>query len=317
LNRLIAAMVCVAALMNPMVHGATLYGLTGTNLVRFESTSPSVVTIIGPHGLPVEPDPSWGVNYLAYHPGEGVFFGVYFGMPVSGVSNQWLFTINPATGGGVLGASLGNTGANQNYFESIEYVNALSSLVISRGLGTFSDSLFTITPGGVTAFLSSNARDNDYTTYDPDRNLFYTIDPNGLGVLETTIPATGTTATLGGLQGILIGDLAYDTHDDALYGYSYNSNHLYRITTTNGLAPIAVSDLGPIGGDQLRGLAVIPSLCIGDVNGDGRTNVADFNILASNFATGPGKTRAQGDLTGDGFVNVADFNILAGDFQCP
>jgi len=56
--------------------------------------------------------------------------------------------------------------------------------------------------------------------------------------------------------------------------------------------------------------------CDGDVNGDGLTNVADFNILAGNFgaAVPPG---TGGDLTGNGFVNVADFNILAGDFGCP
>jgi len=60
---------------------------------------------------------------------------------------------------------------------------------------------------------------------------------------------------------------------------------------------------------------IVPS-CTGDVNGDGNTNVSDFNILASNYGGGPGLTRAQGDLTGDGFVNVADFNILAGDFGC-
>jgi len=58
-----------------------------------------------------------------------------------------------------------------------------------------------------------------------------------------------------------------------------------------------------------------PTECDGDVNGDGDTNVADFNIVASHF----GQTVApntNGDLTGDGLVNVADFNILAGDFGC-
>ncbi len=61
---------------------------------------------------------------------------------------------------------------------------------------------------------------------------------------------------------------------------------------------------------------VAPVVCIGDITGDGSTNSADFNVLASNFGAGPGATLAQGDLTGDGFVNSADFNILAGDFGC-
>ncbi len=56
--------------------------------------------------------------------------------------------------------------------------------------------------------------------------------------------------------------------------------------------------------------------CAGDVTGDGLTNSADFNVIATNFGTGPGQSRAAGDLSGDGFVNSADFNILAGDFGC-
>jgi len=58
-----------------------------------------------------------------------------------------------------------------------------------------------------------------------------------------------------------------------------------------------------------------PPACTGDVNGDGDTNVSDFNILASHFGQ-PVAPNTNGDLTGDGVVNVADFNILAGDFGC-
>jgi len=67
--------------------------------------------------------------------------------------------------------------------------------------------------------------------------------------------------------------------------------------------------------DYLESLIAPPPACTGDVNGDGRTNVADFNILASHFAT-PVPPHTNGDLTGDGFVNVADFNLLATDFGC-
>jgi hypothetical protein len=51
----------------------------------------------------------------------------------------------------------------------------------------------------------------------------------------------------------------------------------------------------------------------GDANRDARVNLADFNILASNFGQSP-RTFAQGDFTYDGQVNLADFNILAGRF---
>jgi len=82
--------------------------------------------------------------------------------------------------------------------------------------------------------------------------------------------------------------------------------------------PIRIQLYGPSQAnfDNVRLEDSVPVACPGDVNGDGKTNTADFNILATNFATGSGKTRAQGDLSGDGFVNTADFNILAGDFGC-
>jgi len=56
--------------------------------------------------------------------------------------------------------------------------------------------------------------------------------------------------------------------------------------------------------------------CPGDTNGDGRTDVFDFNAVTGSFGSGPGATRADGDVTGDGFVNVFDFNTITGDFGC-
>ncbi len=69
------------------------------------------------------------------------------------------------------------------------------------------------------------------------------------------------------------------------------------------------------GEPQWFSFTVAPPACIGDITGDGITNSADFNVMASNFGltvfpfTG-------GDLTGDGLVNSADFNVLATDFGC-
>ncbi|MEO1128244.1 MAG: dockerin type I domain-containing protein [Planctomycetota bacterium] len=61
--------------------------------------------------------------------------------------------------------------------------------------------------------------------------------------------------------------------------------------------------------------------CPGDVNGDNRTDLTDFSLLAQNFGAtglphGSGESRTLGDLNDDGSVNLSDFTILAQDFGC-
>jgi hypothetical protein len=51
----------------------------------------------------------------------------------------------------------------------------------------------------------------------------------------------------------------------------------------------------------------------GDANRDGKVNLADFNILASNFGRDNTDFR-RGDFTYDGTTDIEDFNILAGRF---
>jgi hypothetical protein len=51
----------------------------------------------------------------------------------------------------------------------------------------------------------------------------------------------------------------------------------------------------------------------GDANHDRIVNLADFNVLASNFGQSP-RTFAQGDFNYDGTVNLGDFNVLASRF---
>ena len=61
-----------------------------------------------------------------------------------------------------------------------------------------------------------------------------------------------------------------------------------------------------------------PCACAADVNGDLRTTVEDFLVLAAHFDMGGPDcmTRADGDLNCDGAVTIADFLILAGEFGC-
>jgi len=76
--------------------------------------------------------------------------------------------------------------------------------------------------------------------------------------------------------------------------------------------PVAVI---PDDGGQWFSFTVVPPPCPGDITGDGSTNVADFNVLASHFGQMVPPFQ-DGDLNGDGFVTVADFNILASNFGC-
>jgi hypothetical protein len=56
-------------------------------------------------------------------------------------------------------------------------------------------------------------------------------------------------------------------------------------------------------------------VCPGDLNGDGRTDLADLGILLADFGcTPPGP--CVGDLNGDGNTDLADLGILLSDFGC-
>jgi hypothetical protein len=58
-----------------------------------------------------------------------------------------------------------------------------------------------------------------------------------------------------------------------------------------------------------------PSACPGDLNGDGRTDLADLGILLADFGCAP-PGPCVGDLNGDGFTDLADLGILLADFGC-
>ncbi len=291
--------------------GATLYALTPSHLVRFDSASPGTVVVIGAHGLP--PAGNFGVNYLAYHRTEGRFFGFHYTQQAAGNSDVNLFAVDPATGTGQFVANMGSTAPDANYPESLEYVEAQRSLVMSRGPGTFSPQFFTLTPAGVAEAICSNGLDNDYTAYDSRRAILYTTDPNGAGQFTAaSLDGCGTTP-LGSLQGLQLGELAYDRTDDAFYAALPANGRLYRVTTTDGGAPITITDLGVIGAGPVRGLSTIPPPCVGDLTGDAQVNTSDLIRFLGRFGQGPG----IGDFNGDGAVDTADLITLLGRFGTP
>jgi hypothetical protein len=83
---------------------------------------------------------------------------------------------------------------------------------------------------------------------------------------------------------------------------------------------IGYSTAGALGISTFLGQPVQPNDVVlrltrtGDANLDGKTDLADFNRLASSFGITTGRVWRQGDFNYDGAVNLADFNLLASNF---
>jgi hypothetical protein len=57
------------------------------------------------------------------------------------------------------------------------------------------------------------------------------------------------------------------------------------------------------------------SVLLGDVNGDGAVNFADYGVIGSNFDPLPGTSHRAGDANGDGMVNFADYGVIGANFN--
>jgi hypothetical protein len=96
-------------------------------------------------------------------------------------------------------------------------------------------------------------------------------------------------------------------------------------TDTLTIDPVLVSDAGRydcIVTDECASefsnaaaLTVLPANCRGDLNGDGRTDLADLGILLGDFGCLP-PGPCVGDLNNDGRTDLADLGILLADFGC-
>ena len=116
--------------------------------------------------------------------------------------------------------------------------------------------------------------------------------------------------------------------DNDVQRYFYGGQLLYEDTWTErlsgpGTLEIDAVDLwanfaGTVYYDDFSLLAAgasCPGGCVGDLDGDGDTDLADLGILLADFgcaAPGP----CPGDLDGDGDTDLADLGILLADFGC-
>jgi len=79
-------------------------------------------------------------------------------------------------------------------------------------------------------------------------------------------------------------------------------------------SPPAPAPSGGGGGGGGGGVITTPSTASHDFNGDGKSDVFDFNILIINWGS-TGASKATGDANGDGNVDILDFNLLIINWQ--
>lgn len=179
---------------------------------------------------------------------------------------------------------------------------------------------FFITDMNVTGFRLTPGGFNDHPTNPNIQQFrFVTGDFNFDGVVDykdVLLIQERICATLDDTQSVTDENGTYDAY--VWQGYLFQQTlMMLEMNLTDGTGGMNAVQITPA--DIAAVIAIAnpaqPS-CPGDVNGDGATNLADFNILAVNFGTATCARRSTGDLNGDGAVNLADFNVLAVDFGC-
>jgi hypothetical protein len=173
-----------------------------------------------------------------------------------------LVEINPQTGQGTIAATLGDP-AVVGFYEALEFVNSLNSLVASRSSApgsALTDLLVRVNLDGSTSLLLSTVLDNDYAVYDMTRDFFYTIDPNnvpGQQFFRVNL-TTGSVLNLGVIPSTL-GEPAFSTDIDAIFALDFTNNNFYRLNLTNGGPPVTTALVGSIPGSQVTGIAFAPT----------------------------------------------------------
>jgi hypothetical protein len=140
----------------------------------------------------------------------------------------------------------------------------------------------------------------------------------GNGILLASLPALATAAPPGQV-GMVIGEFPGGTvlstaGSEVQLGHRlvFLSGSRESGTAPTNVADVAgVYDLSPTGEQMLRNavtyMASLPAPVLGDVNGNGVTDINDYTVIRNNFNK-PG-SKSQGDLNGDGVVSFPDFRF--------
>jgi len=293
-SRALATALCCAP-----AWGATLYGVTPTNIVRFDSSDPTLQTVVGPHNLPA----SMFAFLLTYNRADGFLYGRRSEPAPGSTFDYMLYRFDPQTGAGEFVANLGNSGVI-GALGFFEYADTVGRIVVSRGNGAVRHELWTIDENGSLEFLVDTGRDHIAGAFDSRRGVLYTVSA-GSPRMATVDLHTGAIGELNTV--VAVNELAYVACEDFFYGRT-SVGVLHSIQTTNGAGPISNTNLGFLG-SGFGGIAAIPDTgCGPDLDCNGVIGFNDLNILLGQYGRAwPG---IHGDVDGDGDVDFGDLNLM-------
>ena len=184
--------------------------------------------------------------------------------------------------------------------------NALDSVYLSNSSSTTDSHLYsptvTVTPGTTYILnnyvnLTSGAGEVDFIVDEYDASGTWISDQYHTGIVGTTaanalqvgnvnFTYTPTSSTVASAR------LQVIAHGAGLTAY-YDNAQMYPESAVDA--------------------TTTPTAIPGDINGDGKVDIYDLSIMATNWHK-TGMTAAQGDLNGDGTVDIYDLSILAANW---
>ena len=324
------ATLCTAA------SAQNVYGLTRTELVRWDASNPGSVTVVGAHGLssPVRPQGSpYGVGELCYDSARDRLVTLYLiYQPANDTWDQYLAEIDRVTGAGSILFSLGNTAVTQLY-DSIAYDPGRDLYLVPNTDDVFfnlfgelflSSEIFGFDPDtGIGTLLAINDRDNDSSAFNTLTGEFLGIDVNGTNFntlqLTTTNLDTSALSQLGTIP-LFLTDITHDPATNTLYSFmvqnsnpSFSAFGRHQIEMDMDFNPLAWSSGGLVGHpDPVFGLALAPLVqaCPPDLNNDGVLDNGDIGTFVGLFLSG----NLQADFNGDGILDNGDIGAFVQAF---
>jgi hypothetical protein len=177
-------------------------------------------------------------------------------------------------------------------------------------------------PFDVASYLPTTNPIGNYDSATCTESIGWTCDPYNYQTLSVHFYANGPSGAGGTYIGQTVANLTREPAVGALCG-GYSA-HGFRFITPNGLKdglPHSIYayaiNLNPYGVNPLLGGSPKIITCStdpADLNGDGKVDIYDYNILVADF----GKTGTPGwipaDIIKDGKVDIYDYNMLVGNF---